>query len=186
MPCACNDIPDRSEAAQTADQHRVLFALPLIPPTSRIQSNKQTWPSSGPGMTLNSPCAAGVLLYSPARTAPLSPPPPPDNLSSLLHLHPPPPGLVTTRRINKSCWSCGYQLCLATGVRPPVDTPPLPTLHLPLYRVSPTVNSSLVALTPYPPSSSFESLSLPPLIPLYPTTSSMRLRAVALLAPCLY
>jgi hypothetical protein len=39
-PCACNDIPDPSEAAQTADQHRVLSALPLIPPTSRIQSNK--------------------------------------------------------------------------------------------------------------------------------------------------
>src|ERR1700712_6116618 len=32
--------PTLSEAAQTADQHRVLSALPLKPPTSRIQSNK--------------------------------------------------------------------------------------------------------------------------------------------------
>src|SRR5277367_3118222 len=41
-PCACNDIPDPSEAAQTADQYRVLSVLPLILPTSRIQDNKQT------------------------------------------------------------------------------------------------------------------------------------------------
>jgi hypothetical protein len=32
--------PTLSEAVQTADQHRVLSALPLKPPTSRIQSNK--------------------------------------------------------------------------------------------------------------------------------------------------
>jgi hypothetical protein len=41
MPCACNDIPDPSEAAQTADQYRVLFVLPLKSPISRIQDNKQ-------------------------------------------------------------------------------------------------------------------------------------------------
>src|ERR1700722_13456547 len=39
MPCTCNDIPHPPEAAQTADQYRVLSMLPMKPPTSRIQEN---------------------------------------------------------------------------------------------------------------------------------------------------
>ena len=43
MLCTCNDIPTLQEAAETADQHRVLSLLPLKPPSSRIQeTNKQT------------------------------------------------------------------------------------------------------------------------------------------------
>ena len=39
MQCTCNDIPHPPEAAQTADQYRVLSMLPMKPPTSRIQEN---------------------------------------------------------------------------------------------------------------------------------------------------